>query len=615
MGGSGGGGTSAGGGGTGAGVPDAPGAQPDVLVGGSGGGGTGGGLGGSAGGRDAGVADAPSAQPDVPTAGSGGAGTGGGLGGSAGGRDAGVPDAPGAQSDVPAAGSGGGASGSPGVGGTRTGGITGGSVTGGGTPSGGSDGGGSQPFSTSGEVGPSGGGLEVKGSSSALEGAAIQVPAGALSTPITLTISTSQGPLQPPLPANSIVAGPVVALGPDGTTFDTPVFVTFPYQPLDGIDDSDLQVVISDGLAWHAAPVLQRDPDKHQITVAVLHFSDGVVIGPGPTPAASKFDPSLDGFGFLDAAGRCAGIVCFAKCFYDTRKPVMKTLLSQYASATRRQEIATDAQNLLKAQEDSWDSVALQLAGMRATDPSKSDWQLLVSHQPAVVKDVRAAVSAEHLVHLSLRGGNLSQDGSHFEIIEKHALLVYSCPSGADYCRAYDPQIGDVKLAIAESGFTTASDAVSGEVVDDLTLSIYYLPSAACDCRAMNVADVAGTWNVNVTVAGQTKLFPSRIDPKRVKPQGYSLSFGITKDQTCGPSPFDTSTPLSGLEWPMKPVFTSTNDVWVLVNGTIRSCFYCNGEINGEFADGLNLNGTYAGASCIPNTTQSVTGTLVGTRN
>jgi hypothetical protein len=107
----------AGGGGSGrdAGVPDAPGAQPGVPIGGIGGGGGSSGLGGAGGRGDAGVLDVPGAQPDVPIGGTGGGGTtssggapstggvsgAGGTSGGLGGSDAGVLDAPVAQPDLP----------------------------------------------------------------------------------------------------------------------------------------------------------------------------------------------------------------------------------------------------------------------------------------------------------------------------------------------------------------------------------------------------------------------------------------------------------------------------------------------------------------------------------
>ena len=150
----------AGGGGSGhdAGVPDAPGAQPDVPIGGIGGGGGSSGLGGAGGRGDAGVLDVPGAQPDVPIGGTGGGGTtssgGGGTtssGGAAstggisgvggtnvglGGSDAGVPDVPGVRPDATMGGTGGGGTTSSG-GAPSTGGVSGAGGTSGGL--GGSD--------------------------------------------------------------------------------------------------------------------------------------------------------------------------------------------------------------------------------------------------------------------------------------------------------------------------------------------------------------------------------------------------------------------------------------------------------------------------------------------
>ena len=164
-----------------AGVRDAPGAQPDVPMGGIGGGGTTssggaastggisgvGGTTGGLGGSDAGVRDAPVAQPDVALGGTGGGGTTssggaastggisgvGGTTGGLGGSDAGVRDAPSAQPDVALGGTGGstggiGGGGTPSAGGSATtGGTTG---SGGASSSGGTSLYGGTPASCSG---------------------------------------------------------------------------------------------------------------------------------------------------------------------------------------------------------------------------------------------------------------------------------------------------------------------------------------------------------------------------------------------------------------------------------------------------------------------------------
>jgi hypothetical protein len=476
------------------------------------------------------------------------------------------------------------------------------------------DAGGPQQTLASVDVGPAGGVVEVKGSSTALEGMRIQVPAGALRTAVTLTISTSQDARQP-LPDNSIAASPVVVLGPDGLTFDKPVFATLPHQHLDGIDDSDLQVVLSDGLTWHAATVVQRDLAMQQITVAVLHFSALVALAAGPTPQVSAFDPSVDGFGFADAKPRCAGMTCFAKCFYDTQKSkMMMGPLSQYASEARRQEIADDAQKLLEAQESSLLEMLAIEGSCRvpaAKIPSAFDALAVEACQNDVVTRVQALVKLPMLVSIVEMVGTVSQDlpPTFVASARAHALLVYSCSPSS--CSAYDPALGkgvEVAIDSATGRFTDSAAAASG-------LKAYYFTFGGCDCRAMNVADVAGTWRIKTTVAGKTDVQTCDVVPERVGQLGYSLSFNLTKDPSCPPSPFITSTPVSGLDWPMKPDFTSDHDYWVVVNGTARDCIPCNGEIKAESLNGLGFEGgTYSSASCIPNTTQTVTGSVNGTR-
>jgi hypothetical protein len=129
-------------------------------------------------------------------------------------------------------------------------------------------------------IGSTGGTVAVTETNSPLYGAQADIPAGALSTTVTLTISQATAPAG--LPGQP--AGPFVDFGPKGTQFSSPVELSLPYADADndGIVDG---TGISEDLvnayyynettsAWEDVPVIGRDKALNLVRIQVTHLSE-----------------------------------------------------------------------------------------------------------------------------------------------------------------------------------------------------------------------------------------------------------------------------------------------------------------------------------------------------
>jgi len=111
---------------------------------------------------------------------------------------------------------------------------------------GGGGSGNSTSSNTSNVIGPTGGSV-----TSADSKATIQVPAGALSTNTAITVAPASGDV----PLGNI--GAVLDLGPNGTTFSTPVTITVKYDPNlipQGVAESSLTLAYAAGTNWNDIP-------------------------------------------------------------------------------------------------------------------------------------------------------------------------------------------------------------------------------------------------------------------------------------------------------------------------------------------------------------------------
>lgn len=111
--------------------------------------------------------------------------------------------------------------------------------------SGGGSGSGTTPPANANQVGAAGGSVTING-------VRIDVPPGALSAPVTLSVSPATA--LPAAPQGATAAGTAFDLGPAGTTFAQPVTVTLPFDATQVGAGSEAVLFKGDGAGWTELP-------------------------------------------------------------------------------------------------------------------------------------------------------------------------------------------------------------------------------------------------------------------------------------------------------------------------------------------------------------------------
>ncbi|MGA1869869.1 MAG: putative Ig domain-containing protein [bacterium] len=120
--------------------------------------------------------------------------------------------------------------------------------------------------------------IEVKASDCPIKGASIEIPPGALTEYITITIGEATN--GPPLPTGTMAIGRIIDLGPKGITFTIPVSIRIPYTDEDlekaGVSDpSELEVFTynTPALSWESVDIDNIDSQNNLLICKVDHFS------------------------------------------------------------------------------------------------------------------------------------------------------------------------------------------------------------------------------------------------------------------------------------------------------------------------------------------------------
>lgn len=116
----------------------------------------------------------------------------------------------------------------------------------------------------------------------------IAIPASALAEEVTITIGPASSP-----PAGAL--GEVVEIGPSGTTFATPVRITFVLDGVDlrGRDASEVRVATGDGGAWQLLGAQAQDGGE--VSGEVSHLSPFGLVAPVCGPDAGSFSCPASG--------------------------------------------------------------------------------------------------------------------------------------------------------------------------------------------------------------------------------------------------------------------------------------------------------------------------------
>jgi hypothetical protein len=114
-------------------------------------------------------------------------------------------------------------------------------------------------------IGPNGGTLRLTAGTA--RGATLQIPAGALTKPVPITMRVTQAPTD--LPQGVTAVGPAIDFGPEGQTFARPVTVTLPTtRAAEGMYTRP-----SRNGTWSKIPGARYDPDRRVVVAAVTHFT------------------------------------------------------------------------------------------------------------------------------------------------------------------------------------------------------------------------------------------------------------------------------------------------------------------------------------------------------
>ncbi len=123
-------------------------------------------------------------------------------------------------------------------------------------------------------IGPSGGTLEG-------EGARLVIPMGAVSQPVTFTLSAVANA---PTPDGGVLAGKMVRVGPSGLQLTARARLTLEWSPQSAPDAGSANVVVytapSGGAASDFVPLQTTVVDGTHVSVEVDHFSDFAPILP-----------------------------------------------------------------------------------------------------------------------------------------------------------------------------------------------------------------------------------------------------------------------------------------------------------------------------------------------
>lgn len=134
------------------------------------------------------------------------------------------------------------------------------------------------------DIGAVGGVIEIsQAESQEIAGARVEIPSGALASTVRITVGIGDDSI---VDRGGQSAGPVVDLGPDGTTFAKPITVTIPYRGDPAA--SRLKVWVKSGETVTSIPASELTIDRATKTVrfAVTHFTDfecGTAPGEGCT--------------------------------------------------------------------------------------------------------------------------------------------------------------------------------------------------------------------------------------------------------------------------------------------------------------------------------------------
>jgi hypothetical protein len=193
-----------------------------------------------------------------------------------------------------------------------------------------------------------GGVIDISGTGTALDGASVSFPAGALPGATEVSVGYDTGELKPPEGFTFSGFGTLVLHAGDVRSFNQLVEITIPYTG--EADDVPTPFYVDETGRLHAVLVKSVDTEKKTITFVTAHASGWLWELLVPTAYAPEYNtdtyflPSTDGFqienlgSLINREGECFGMSIFAQWYYDEKMESNGDFFPKYMN-----KVGTDA--------------------------------------------------------------------------------------------------------------------------------------------------------------------------------------------------------------------------------------------------------------------------------
>ncbi|MGE4496449.1 MAG: YfaP family protein [Deferribacterales bacterium] len=285
-------------------------------------------------------------------------------------------------------------------------------------------------------IGENGGTVTISGTDTALDGAVITFPSGALDNISEITVGYNTGNVALPEGVSSSAQGGTLYIHSEGgSTFSQPVEITLPF---DDASNVPVPFYVDENGVLRPVLVTNVDTVNKTFTFVTTHTSVWAWIVDVLTDSPDEdtgFRPLVDGFNIANmgssyhTGGECFGMTTFAQWYYDQKREGHGGLYDRYLTS-----VGTDVNG---------DSVIGQdVIATRAFSAANQSWNwseyILPNINTTDEYRYKAIVSA---IKLTKRPVNLSikSVGENGQFTGGHAVLAYGVDESDGQLFIYDP--------------------------------------------------------------------------------------------------------------------------------------------------------------------------------
>jgi hypothetical protein len=281
-----------------------------------------------------------------------------------------------------------------------------------------------------------GGTIEVTGTGTALDGATVAFPLGALSKPTRITVGYDNGTVSMPEGDGSPSLLGTLTLDTDGATkFNGMVEITLPYTG----SNFPVPFYADETGRLHAVLVTGIDRENKTLTFGTSHASNypyTTLITTLPRDVDTKFRPSTDGFKIKNkgsaqyGGGECLGMSMFAAWFYNEKNPALGGFYGRYEKEVGKDtdEKTVTGENIIATR--AFSSVEQEPGSKYFNDiyvPSLEEW----SEQERYAIIITGLWTTREPIDIGLQGRIPNDNLIGLRTI-KHSVLAYAAKTNGD---------------------------------------------------------------------------------------------------------------------------------------------------------------------------------------